>query len=389
MVYNMAESKGGSFSKVVRKKAGRAKERLLQNLGKADRTTDELFEVYQNNFNKQQNSATRLQKELKNYVTCIRAMQAANKGLMECLIDIYEPEWPGHEQIPVKAQTLELLWEELCHKLNDQVTIPLSTYLSQFSEIRAKIEKRGRKLVDYDGCRHTMESLQSSTKKRDEIKIAKAREQMEEARRLYEVLNKELHDELPALYDSRIPFLISTLQTLFASETTFHSEYSKTFAQFSDLIDALAIEAQKGSYHMSARHLPSSSSPKAAYKPDGSTRPYEEIDYQNKNPESRPNSGVHKITISQANGIHGETEGVYDIPVGATTTDLPPGVLYKVRATYKYVAEDTDELAFEAGEVIDVVPYEDPEEQEEGWLLGIKESDGQKGLFPANFTRPI
>lgn len=42
---------------------------------------------------------------------------------------------------------------------------------------------------------------------------------MEEARRLYEVLNKELHDELPALYDSRIPFLIATLQTLFQAET--------------------------------------------------------------------------------------------------------------------------------------------------------------------------
>jgi hypothetical protein len=26
--------------------------------------------------------------------------------------------------------------------------------------------------------------------------------------------------------------------------------------------------------------------------------------------------------------------------------------------------------------------------QEEGWLMGIKEN-GEKGLFPANFTRPI
>ncbi|RWS27949.1 myc box-dependent-interacting protein 1-like protein [Leptotrombidium deliense] len=136
----------------------------------------------------------------------------------------------------------------------------------------------------------------------------------------------------------------------------------------------------------------------------------------------RPNSGIHKITISQANGIHGENlvneksdnsdglkislnthdsgaphvpahkkaEGaVYDIPAGATTADLPPGVLYKVSATFKYVAEDADELAFEAGEIIQVVPYEDPEEQEDGWLMGIKESTGQKGLFPANFTRPI
>lgn len=44
----------------------------MQNLGKADKTTDELFEVYSNNFTKQQNSAARLQKEMKNYVTCLR-----------------------------------------------------------------------------------------------------------------------------------------------------------------------------------------------------------------------------------------------------------------------------------------------------------------------------
>ena len=49
----------------------------MQNFGKADKTTDELFEIYSNNFNKQQSSATRLQKEMKNYVTCLRGMLAA------------------------------------------------------------------------------------------------------------------------------------------------------------------------------------------------------------------------------------------------------------------------------------------------------------------------
>ncbi|GFW13565.1 uncharacterized protein TNCV_1210311 [Trichonephila clavipes] len=80
---------------------------------------------------------------------------------------------------------------------------------------------------------------------------------------------------------------------------------------------------------------------------------------------------------------------LYDIPVGATTTDLPAGVLYRVRATYKYTGEDLDELSFEIGDIIRVVEYDDPEEQEEGWLMGLKESTGEKGLFPANFTRPI
>ena len=49
--------------------------------------------------------------------------------------------------------------------------------------------------------------------------------------------------------------------------------------------------------------------------------------------------------------------------LGASTENLPPGVLYKVKASYKYQAEDVDELQFEVGEVIHVVQYEDPDEQ--------------------------
>lgn len=59
------------------------------------------------------------------------------------------------------------------------------------------------------------------------FQLTKGRETLEEARRTYEILNTELHDELPALYDSRILFLVTNLQTLFASEQIFHNEVSK------------------------------------------------------------------------------------------------------------------------------------------------------------------
>jgi amphiphysin len=45
---------------------------ILQNLGKVDRTADEIFDEHVGNFNKQQCAATRLQKELNNYIRCIR-----------------------------------------------------------------------------------------------------------------------------------------------------------------------------------------------------------------------------------------------------------------------------------------------------------------------------
>ena len=59
--------------------------------------------------------------------------------------------------------------------------------------------------------------------------LNRAKEAMENAKRTYEVLNSELHDELPALYDSRVLFLVTNMQTLFAAEEVFHSETSKVF----------------------------------------------------------------------------------------------------------------------------------------------------------------
>merc|ERR1712109_400466 len=83
-----------------------------------------------------------------NYLRCIRAMQTASKNLMETLSDIYEKEWVGQDMLYVQAQNNEMLWADLAHKLSDQVVIPLNTYQAQFPEMRKKIDKRGRKLID-------------------------------------------------------------------------------------------------------------------------------------------------------------------------------------------------------------------------------------------------
>ncbi|KAL3201240.1 hypothetical protein MRX96_012727 [Rhipicephalus microplus] len=436
----MADGKGGSFTKVVQKHAGRAKERILQNLGRADRTKDEVFEVYLYNFTRQQTAAAKLQKEFKNYVLCIKSLQLASKALMDTLSEIYEQEWVGHEQIPVKAQTLELLWDDYHRKMNDQVMIPLNSYITQFVDVRGRIAKRGRKLVDYDKCRHSVESLRNSAKKKDDYKLGKAREELEEAKQMYEVINNELHEELPTLYESRIPFLVSNLQTFFTAESTFHSENAKVFSFLVDTMQKLATDSECQGSTIST--LPNSVSKEA------DTRPYEEIEFK-KGKSNRPSDISIKVTETNGQvsnpplmvspvrsaarlenedsalvntpgyrtgdrsaevtprrdekdyepvdvGAQMNSDGdrpvgdeLYDIPIGATTTDLPAGVLYRVRATYKYTAEDVDELNFESGEIIRVIEYDDPEEQEEGWLMGIKESTGEKGLFPANFTRPI
>ncbi|CAH0388344.1 unnamed protein product [Bemisia tabaci] len=49
------------------------KGQLLQNLGKVDRTADDIFDEHLQNFTRQQNAANKLQKEFNNYIRCIRA----------------------------------------------------------------------------------------------------------------------------------------------------------------------------------------------------------------------------------------------------------------------------------------------------------------------------
>lgn len=41
-------------------------------MGKVDRTADDIFDEHLQNFTRQQNAATRLQKEFNNYIRCVR-----------------------------------------------------------------------------------------------------------------------------------------------------------------------------------------------------------------------------------------------------------------------------------------------------------------------------
>ena len=74
-----------------------------------------------------------------NFIFIVSAMQTASKGLQETLSEVYEGEWPGHEQLYVQGQNSEMLWADLAHKLSDQVLIPLNTYQGQFPEMRVSI----------------------------------------------------------------------------------------------------------------------------------------------------------------------------------------------------------------------------------------------------------
>lgn len=51
--------------------------------------------------------------------------------------------------------------------------------------------------------------------------------------------------------------------------------------------------------------------------------------------------------------------------------------------------QDEDELSFEPDEVIFVVPFRSPDDEDDGWANGVREKTGHEGVFPLNFTAPM
>ncbi|XP_070437105.1 myc box-dependent-interacting protein 1 isoform X36 [Equus przewalskii] len=498
----MAEmgSKGVTAGKIasnVQKKLTRAQEKVLQKLGKADETKDEQFEQCVQNFNKQLTEGTRLQKDLRTYLASVKAMHEASKKLNECLQEVYEPDWPGRDDANKIAENNDLLWMDFHQKLVDQALLTMDTYLGQFPDIKSRIAKRGRKLVDYDSARHHFESLQTA-KKKDEAKIAKAEEELIKAQKVFEEMNVDLQEELPSLWNSRVGFYVNTFQSIAGLEENFHKEMSKLNQNLNDVL--VSLEKQHGSNTFTVKAQPrkktklfsrlrrkknSDNAPAKGNKspsppPDGSPAATPEIRV-NHEPEpasvATPGAALPKSPSQfEAPGPFSEQASLLDLdfdplppvasPVKAPTpsgqpipwdlwepseasevaggtqpaagaqepretaaseaassslpavvvetfsaavngtveggsaagrVDLPPGFMFKVQAQHDYTATDTDELQLKAGDVVLVIPFQNPEEQDEGWLMGVKESDWNqhkeleqcRGVFPENFTERV
>ncbi|KAM9085024.1 myc box-dependent-interacting protein 1 isoform 1-T1 [Megaptera novaeangliae] len=546
----MAEmgSKGVTAGKIasnVQKKLTRAQEKVLQKLGKADETKDEQFEQCVQNFNKQLTEGTRLQKDLRTYLASVKAMHEASKKLNECLQEVYEPDWPGRDEANKIAENNDLLWVDYHQKLVDQALLTMDTYLGQFPDIKSRIAKRGRKLVDFDSARHHYESLQTA-KKKDEAKIAKAEEELIKAQKVFEEMNVDLQEELPSLWNSRVGFYVNTFQSIAGLEENFHKEMSKLNQNLSDVL--VSLEKQHGSNTFTIKAQPSDNAPakgnKSPSPPDGSPAatpeirvnhepepagaatpgaalpkspsqlrkgppvppppkhtpskevkqeqilslfedtfvpeisvttpsqwPLRSIDAVAKRgrehggpgpiregfleqptespagslPSREPSAaegtfavawpsqtaepgpaqpaeasevacGTHPAAGAQEPGETAASEaassslpavvvetfsatvnGTVEGGSGAGRLDLPPGFMFKVQAQHDYTATDTDELQLKAGDVVLVIPFQNPEEQDEGWLMGVKESDWIlhkelekcRGVFPENFTARV
>uniref|UniRef100_A0AAY4CEN2 Myc box-dependent-interacting protein 1 n=1 Tax=Denticeps clupeoides TaxID=299321 RepID=A0AAY4CEN2_9TELE len=443
----------GKLASNVQKKLTRAQEKVMQKLGKADETKDLAFEEGVINFNKQLAEGSKLQRDLRAYLAAVKAMQESSTRLQKCLEDMYEPEWYGSDDVESIVEDSDLLWTDFHQKLVDHALISMDTYLGQFPDIRARIAKRDRKLVDFDSARHTFASVQKS-KKKEGIKITKpvslleraapgwaqgilsahnvaqtnlsrsqAEDELERAQKVFEDINVDLQEELPSLWNSRVGFYVNTFQSVAGLEEKFHREMGKLNQSLNDTL--VKLENQETSRSVQFFHLIL----EPALPPPPKVTPSKELKQENIinlfDDASTPGISVTSPTQFDSPGASNLLDMDLDAlsavtPGGATTqvcvlwVEPNPSPIFgfyiffngiydchnnekiQVQATHDYAANDSDELEMKAGDVVLVMTYDNPDDQDDGWLMGVKQAEwverkslSGKGVFPENFTQKI
>ncbi|XP_070831562.1 myc box-dependent-interacting protein 1 isoform X4 [Chaetodon trifascialis] len=448
----------GKVASNVQKKLTRAQEKVLQKLGKADETKDIAFEEGVINFNKQYAEGSKLQRDLRAYLEAVKAMHESSRNVQACLADMYEPDWYGKNEVDSIVEDCDVLWTDYHQKLVDHALISMDTYLGQFPDIKARIAKRDRKLVDYDSARHNYATTHKTKKKDGAIKITKpsslleratpgwaqgilsahnvaqsslsrsqAEEELERAQKVFEEINIDLQEELPSLWNSRVGFYVSTFQSLAGFEEKFHKEIGRLDQDLYDILEKLE-ETDPTSGKEASNHtlrpggpppIPKSPSKlKPAVPPPPKVTPSKELKTENiinlfdaaatpdisvTSPTEPANwdswgesAAAPAATVEEAATEETPEEVPEPTEKASEPADMPPGFQFKVQVMHDYAANDTDELEMKAGDVVLVILFDNPEEQDDGWLMGIKENDWQqdkenavKGVFPENFTQRL
>eukprot|EP00055_Hartaetosiga_balthica_P009940 m.40929 g.40929 ORF g.40929 m.40929 type:complete len:407 (-) comp6963_c0_seq1:1295-2515(-) len=404
----MSEKKG-LFQK-LNTAVGRQQEKLRHKL-KGDDYNDEEFQDHIANFNSQQAHAQRLLKEAQHFIKAMKAMEMASRSFGESIKVVYDPDWENSTTVYDNLGAISQIYMELTTRLNDEVVEPMLGYVARFPDIRARIQKRERRLLTYERAKRTWDHAKTKDNK---AKLQQAEAAYVEAEGKFHDVDEECRQTLPSFYQGRVSLYGSVLQACFSHQSVFHGACQSVNDELQVCVDGVLdqqasmpipekaprqryVEAEESNYVDDAEieKIVSGMSNQIVNDNYPEENEIEEIggELNTSVPTLREEGEeVDNEVDEQATGRYfgnvdaDEELDVNDVNDVNDDQELESDVLEVRIATHPYVGQDDDELTFDKGATILVIDFEDPDDEEEGWLFG--RYNGRKGLFPSNHTKP-
>ncbi|KAL5970586.1 Protein kinase C and casein kinase substrate in neuron protein 1, partial [Taenia solium] len=262
----------------------------------------------------------------------------------------------------------------------------------EFKEMMEQLDVASKTIKDTEALKRNYLANQNVYEKANDQKKEQERQAVEESRKRLGDSIRGLHQCIPQiltkndeeLYECRLKYLNAKYEYL-------DKMLSETKNTINELKDARTPSSASSKCFRSS--FSQSSPPGCQATSDGSTTKDATYSQPSRPPPKSAANGheaqgmrlstdlTYTNSDSRRNGAGASTR---DQASNELTSHTPP---FDVIATFAYTSEEQDELGFEVNDRITVLPWEDSEDEEPGWLYGKHQESGLKGLFPANYVK--
>ncbi|KAJ1976860.1 BAR adaptor protein Hob1 [Dimargaris cristalligena] len=230
--------------KGLKKAVNRLPHQVMSKVGQADRTADEEYDSYASQITEMRQSAAKLNVDAQRYRDSVSDMLNFQYSMTHSLLNIYKPQIALDDDIP--SQPLQnaspeqiAMMEKAVDQMNDLrdrvfpeldqidqcVVNPTAEFLRMAGQVGKVIDKRNRKLEDYDRVRAGLRKLREKTDRKldEDRKIHQMDNQFEEASRDFNFYNDALKADLPKILTLRTRLIEPCLVNFYQLQVKIHT----------------------------------------------------------------------------------------------------------------------------------------------------------------------
>ncbi|SCZ92673.1 BZ3500_MvSof-1268-A1-R1_Chr5-2g08091 [Microbotryum saponariae] len=212
----------------LKKATARATTSVMMKTGQVEKTNDAEFQREDQMYRTLEKNSNALQKEAKAYLDSVRQVSASSTRIAGTL-DLFFGSDAGESAMSANAYkraTEEMegaVARDIDAPYRATVMDPIGKLCSHWPEVNKTIEKRNKKLIDYDAARSKAKKL-SDKPSDDPTKLRIAEQEAETAKEIFEVLDQQVRNDLPQLLDLRVPYLDPSFECMVRVQAHFASD---------------------------------------------------------------------------------------------------------------------------------------------------------------------
>lgn len=241
---------------------------------------------------------------------------------------------------------------------------PMTTWLHSLKNVRARITKREHKRIDYDRHRLTLQDIEYDKNHgpERERKLIKQEQVLLVATQEYDKYNNQLKNELPRLLSLRFKILDPCIKSLYLCQRKMFQVLLEMYKDIpnSSVMFKQVIEQFKSDQMPAVKALQKLSL----------------IHYDTVNTNDKDFNST--LVIQQSEKLYPNTMSLKSI------SDALPSTSNNVVAMFAFEAQESSDLSFKAGDVIEVLQRT---QNKNDWWNG--RLNGQVGDFPANYVKEM